>query len=197
MSVRLREPMPLLAAGALLYVAAAAACVTIVPGDGLTPVELLIPLFGLPFLLLGRCPRWRTALYLLLLVPAFHFAGVTAAMSSLDGMGRNGILPPGAVGGLTGATLSFLALVILRLASWRAAGTMAAGIVVLTLLGYVGVEKMDFLQETRWSGYGLLLVLYLPWQIAFGFFLSRLLRVPAPDATDDAAAACPNPNGPP
>ncbi|HMC91424.1 MAG TPA: hypothetical protein VKI45_03090 [Allosphingosinicella sp.] len=193
MTVRLRAPMPLFTAGALLYAAAAAVWMTMVPDGALNAVELLIPLFGVPFLLLGRCPRWRTALYLLLLVPTFHFAAVTAAMHSLDGMGRNGLLPPGAVGGLTGATLSFLALVILRLASWRSAGTMAVGIAVLTLLGYVGIDKMDFLQGTRWSGYDVLLALYLPWQIAFGFFLSRLLRVPP----KVEPAACPNPNGAP
>jgi len=197
MSIRLRDPMPLFAAGALLYVAAAAVCVTVVKGDALTVMELLVPLFGLPFVLLGRGPRWRTALYLLLLVPAFHYLAVLAAVSSLDGMGRTRILPPGAIGGLLGATLSFLALAALRLSRRRVLVTMIAGIVVLGLLGHFGVQEMDFLSGTRLSGYDLLLSLYLPWQIAFGFFLSRLLRVPEQADPADAPSACPNPPGPP
>jgi hypothetical protein len=105
MGIRLRAPMLLFAAGMLLYLAAAAVCVAIDRADSLTPIELLIPLFGLPFALLGRGPRWRTAFYLLLLVPGF--------------------------------------------------------------------------------------------QIAFGFFLSRLLRAPAQSGIVNAPGACPNPNGAP
>ncbi|HEY0312868.1 MAG TPA: hypothetical protein VGC56_10280 [Allosphingosinicella sp.] len=193
MNIRLREPMLLFVAGALLYVAGAKVWVTIVGEDGLTGFDLLIPLFGLPFLLLGRCPRWRTALYLLLLVPAFHYLAVLAAIYSLDGLGRSGILPPGAVGGVIGATLSFLGLAALRLARRRTAVTMVAGVVVLTFLGYVGVAEMDFLEGTPLSDFGVLLSLYLPWQLTFGFFLSRVLRVP-PEAEADT---CPNLPGAP
>src|SRR4051794_13214267 len=123
MRIRLGEPVFLFTAGALLCVLATAACLQIGPRDGLTLIELLIPLFGLPFVLLGHGPRWRTAIYLLLLVPGFHYLAVLAAIGSLDGMGRSGILSLGAVGGLVGATLSFLALAVLRMARWRSVGT--------------------------------------------------------------------------
>jgi hypothetical protein len=55
---------------------------------------------------------------------------------------------------------------------------MAAGLVVLALLGAVGIQQMDFLSDTGWSQYGLILSLYLPWQLAFAFLLARLLRPP-------------------
>jgi hypothetical protein len=181
MTETLRAPFPLLAAGAVLYVVTVAVSVAMMPGDTLTHAELLIPLFGLPLLLLGGRAGWRTALYVLLLLPAFHWAAVCAAIYSTNWRHSDSWVP-GLAGGVTGALLSFLALAALRLARPRPAARMAAGILVLALLGGFGIVRMDFLDGTGWGDYGLLLSLYLPWQLAFAFFLARLLRQPAQTA---------------
>jgi hypothetical protein len=177
MSISLREPFPLFAGGTLLYVAALAVCLAMNPGDILAPAEMLIPLFGLPFLLLGGRAGWRIALYVLLLLPAFHWAAVSITLHSIDWR-HSGDWLPGVLGGVTGGLLSFLALAAFRLAGPRPLAMMATGILVLAMIGGFGIRYMDFLSETRWSAYGLLLSLYLPWQLAFAFFLARLLRVP-------------------
>jgi hypothetical protein len=188
MITRWRAPFALFLAGALLYAAVVAICIRWAGGDGaLTLLEVSVPLFGLPFVLATRQGRWRVALYFLLLVPAFHYAAVAAAIDSTNW--RSSGLLPGLVGGITGAMLSFVALPALGLATFRRAGIMAFGIVILALLGGVGVWKMDYFSGTDLDPYGLLLTLYLPWQIAFGFFLSRLLS--APGEKHLAAAAAP------
>jgi len=174
----LRAPFPLLAAGALLFAVALAAFVMVAHEDMLGAAMLLIPLFGLPFLLLARRSGWKTALYFLLLVPAFHWAAVSIAMYSFDWHDGN-LYVPGAAGGATGALLSFLALAALRLARPRPVATMAAGFVVLTILGVLGLHWMDAIDDA-----GVILSLYFPWQIAFAFFLARLLRDPPRAATD-------------
>jgi hypothetical protein len=188
MITRWRAPFALFLAGALLYAAVVAICIRRAGGDdALTLLELSAPLFGLPFLLASRRVRWRLAIYFLLLVPAFHYAAVTAAIESTNW--RSSGLLPGLIGGITGAVLSFATLPALRLATFRRAGIMAVGVVTLALLGGVGVWKMDYFSGTDLDPYGLLLTLYLPWQIAFGFFLSRLL--PAPGDNHLAAAPAP------
>src|SRR3954471_1607765 len=182
-----RANFPLFLAGALLYAAVVAVCIRSVGDhDVLTLLELAIPLFGLP-LLTVRGRSWRLAFYLLLLVPAFHYLAVLAAIKSVDWRGSG--FPPGAIGGSIGAALSFAVLPMLGLATFRRAGIMALGIVVLALLGGFGVSQMDVFSGTELAPYGLLLTLYLPWQIAFGFFLSRLL--PEPEEIGLAAAPAP------
>jgi len=172
-----RRPFPLFVLGALLYVAAVVLCLTQAGADSvLSVLELLVPLFGLPYLLLGGRFAWAWALYLLLLVPAFHALAVAAAIRSTNWSGSG--FQPGLVGGLVGALLSFAALFALRLARPGSGLIMANGTGVLALLGGFGVWKMDMLAGTPLDDYGLLLVLYLPWQIVFGFFLSRVMRAP-------------------
>jgi hypothetical protein len=170
-----RATFPLFLAGAFLYAAVVSAFMRSVGNDVLNLLELATPLFGLPMLAAGR-RSWRLAFYLLLLVPAFHYLAVLAAIKSVDWRG-SGFLP-GAIGGSIGAVLSFAVLPMLGLARFRRAGIMALGIVVLALLGGIGVSKMNAFSGTALDSYGLLLTLYLPWQIAFGFFLSRLLAAP-------------------
>lgn len=177
MRISLREPFPLLAGGTFLYVGALAGCLAMKAGDILVPAELLIPLFGLPFLVLGGRAGWRIALYVLLLLPAFHWAAVCTTIYSFDWQHSAG-WPPGFVGGVTGALPSFLALAALRLAKPRPMALMAGGTLVLALVGGFGFAYMDFLSDTGWSQYGLLLSLYVPWQLAFAFLLARLLRPP-------------------
>jgi hypothetical protein len=188
MTGRGRSPFALFVAGALLYAAVAAIVIGGGGGgDNLTVLELSVPLFGVPFLVSRRLGGWRLALYFLLLVPAFHYAAVFAAIESVD-LQSSGFLP-GVIGGVIGSALSFAALLVLRLATFQRTAMMGIGIVVLGLLGGLGVWKMDLFSGTALHRYGLLLTLYVPWQIAFGFFLSRLL--PAP--TENGLAAAPAP----
>jgi hypothetical protein len=171
----MRRPFPLFAAGAVLFALALAAWVNLGRDDLMLWLALLTPLFGLPYLVLGARARWRTALYVLLLLPAFHFAAIWGAMYSVGSHNASGYVA-GAAGGVIGALLSFLALAALRLVRPRPLAAMAAGLVVLALLGAVGIQQMDFLSDTGWSQYGLILSLSLPWQLAFAFLLARLLR---------------------
>jgi hypothetical protein len=169
-----RRPFPLFVAGALLYSGAVALCRPLAAGgDMLRLLEILMPLFGLPYLLLGGRAGWRLALYFLLLVPAFHYLAILAAIESANWRASGFV--PGAVGGLVGSLLSFGALAALRLGASRTLGTAVLGVAILAFLGGVGIWKMDAFAGTALDDYGLLLVLYLPWQIAFGFFLARLL----------------------
>src|SRR4051794_26657686 len=103
---RWRTPFPLLLTGALLYAAVVAICIRAAVADDKLPLlELSVPLFGLPFLLSSRRRRWRLAVYFLLLVPAFHYLAVTAAIQSTNW--RNSGFLPGVIGGVTGSVLSF------------------------------------------------------------------------------------------
>jgi hypothetical protein len=182
-----RATFPLFTAGALLYAAVVAVCIERVGDDHVfTLLRMAIPLFGLP-VLASRSRSWRLAFYLLLLVPACHYLAMLAAIKSMDWRG-SGFLP-GVIGGSIGAALSFAVLPMLALASFRRVGIMAVGVVLLTLLGGLGVWKMDYFSGTALDSYGLLLTLYLPWQIVFGFFLSRLLAVPQ----ENGLAAAPAP----
>jgi hypothetical protein len=177
MNARTRSPFALFAAGAVLFAVGFAVWLNLGRDDLITCLVLLTPLFGLPYLVLGARARWRTAVYFLLLLPAFHWAAVFATMYCAGGHNASGYVAGGA-GGVTGALLSFLAVAALRLVRPRPLATMGAGLVVLALLGAIGIQQMDFLSDTGWSQYGLILSLYLPWQLAFAFLLARLLRPP-------------------
>lgn len=170
-----RNPFLLFAAGALLFAAAAALCIAAdIRGNHL--LEILTPLFGLPYWLVHRRGGWTLAAYLLLLLPAFHFLAIQAAVKTSNWPESN-LFVDGIAGGLVGSIPSFAALRLLGLLRPGASiGTIAAGIALLALLGGLGVWKMNFLEGTAASDYGILLSLYLPWQIAFGYFLARLLR---------------------
>lgn len=150
-----------------------------------------MPLFGLPYVLreLTRRINWLVILYLILLLPVFYLAANTAAVSAW--MLTNGdsltstpgvMLPAGLAGGLVGSVLSFLAL---RLPGLRdddePPAPTTVGIGVLTVLGGFGLAMADM--DETWS---LALWLFLPWQIVFAYFLSRLLK-PSPPKGAPAA----------
>ena len=177
--------------GALLFAAAIAA-----PFSSDIDVDYriwpFIPLFGLPYALreLTRRINWLILAYLILLVPACYFAAHTAAVSvwaltNVDsGTASPGaMLPAGLAGGLVGSALSFLAL---RLPGLRAdddepAASTTVGVAALTALGGFGLAMAD-LNET-WSQ---ALWLFLPWQIVFAYFLSRLLKPSPPTGAPTA-----------
>jgi hypothetical protein len=178
---RRRRPFLPFVAGALLYAAAAASCIA-AGVQGPHVLEWLTPLFGLPFLVLSRRAGWPLAAYLLLLVPAFHFLAIQAALHTTR-WPEGSLFLAGLAGGLVGSTLSFGALVALRLhRPGPVAGTIAAGVSILALLGGLGLWRMEFLKGTAASDYGFLLSLYVPWQVAFGWFLAALLRPAGTDA---------------
>jgi hypothetical protein len=175
----------LLSLGAPLFIAALYLSAPVDQG----PLPLLgsTALFGLPYLLreLRRQTNWLLVAYFLLFVPIVHYAATLAAIEVFRATGfvaapfgvRLGSLPlSGLAGGFVGAGLSFLPLASARL---RAPGSrptllMPLGLVLLSLLGAAGVV-LAFA-----DGWVLgFLWLYPPWQIAFSFFLSRLLR-PSP-----------------
>jgi len=173
--------------GALLFAAAVAAPFWSDDDKAL----LCMILFGLPYVLraLTRRTNWLAVLYLVLLIPAFYFAAWMAAVYAWAAMlGGSLISPPrsmlvaGLAGGFAGSTLSLLALLLpgLRADSARWA-LRIAGIALLTGLGGVGLAMAD--PGKAWH---LVLWLFLPWQIAFAYFLSRLLK-PSPPKGAPAA----------
>ena len=178
--------------GALLFAAAVAAPFWSDDIDG--KAFLCMILFGLPYVLraLARRTNWLAVLYLVLLVPAFFVAAWIAALYTWGAMNGGSLVPPsgamlvaGLAGGLVGSVLSFLALFLpgLRVAGARPA-LMIAGIALLTALGGVGLEMAD--TGAAWSQ---VLWLFLPWQIVFGYFLSRLLRPSPAKSLRDAEVA--------
>ena len=150
-------------------------------------VSLYAIAFGLPYAILEltRRTNWLALLFVLVLIPAAHFAATTAFLWWIGEMQEvSNPLLTGAVAGFTGAALSFLALFILGLRA-RTAGiaVFLAGLVLLTGWGALGVW---LLPEQPESILPFILRLYLPWQIIFGFFLSALLR-PSPKRGEVAA----------
>jgi hypothetical protein len=139
----------------------------------------LIVLFGLPYVLreLGRRTNRMLVIYFVLLIPAFHYAAHYAAMivalkwaDDMPGGPIAGMFLAGSLGGLVGAGLSLLAL---RMPGLRVAGggvpLSIAALAALTLLG--GLSFIPLLSDLGSIAY----TVYLPWQIVFAFFLSRLL----------------------
>jgi uncharacterized membrane protein YhhN len=152
--------------------------------ESTTDPRLLVALytiaFGLPYALLEltRRTNFLAILFVLILVPAAHYCAMTAFMAWIGEMQELGNpLVTGAVAGFTGAALSFLALFILGLrASSAGIAVFLAGLLLLAGWGAIG---MKLLPEQPESVLDLLVRLYLPWQLIFGFFLSALLR-PSP-----------------
>jgi hypothetical protein len=153
-----------------------------------TDPRLLVALytiaFGLPYALLELTRRANilAILFVLILIPAAHFAAMTAFMAWVGEMQELGNpLMTGAVAGFAGAALSFLALFILGLrASSAGVAVFLAGLLLLTGWGALG---MKLLPEQPESVVDLLVRLYLPWQLIFAFFLSAMLKASPPRGT--------------
>lgn len=156
--------------------------------ESTTDPRLLVALytiaFGLPYALLEltRRTNFLAILFVLILIPAAHYGAMTAFMAWIGEMQELGNpLVTGAVAGFTGAALAFLALFILGLRAASAGiAVFLAGLLLLAGWGAIG---MKLLPEQPESVVDLLLRLYLPWQIIFGFFLSALLRPSPPRGT--------------
>ena len=160
--------------GALLFAAAIVSpfAGTLEPNDR---IMLCTAFFGLPYLLweFARKINWWVVLYLAVLVPLYYFAAWLAGANAWGENGSNGLLVAGLAGGLVGGALS---LFTLRLRGLRRDGAqttlLVAGVGVLTVLGGLGTAMAD-----AGDPYSPILWLYLPWQVALGFFISRLMRI--------------------
>jgi len=147
-------------------------------------ISLYTIAFGLPYAILEltRRPNALAILYVIILIPAAHFAAMTAFLAWIGEMQEvSNPLLTGAIAGFTGAALSFLVLFILGLrAATAGIAVFLAGLVLLTGWGALGVK---LLPEQPESILDFIIRLYLPWQIIFGFFLSALLRPSPPRGT--------------
>jgi hypothetical protein len=149
--------------------------------DSVSDPRILIALytiaFGLPYALLEltRKTNFLAILFVLILIPAAHYGAMTAFLAWIGEMQElTNPLVTGAVAGFAGAALSFLALFILGLRSPGAGiAVFLAGLLLLTGWGALGIK---LLPEQPEGTLDLVLRLYLPWQLIFGFFLSALLR---------------------
>lgn len=145
---------------------------TLEPNDR---IMLCTSFFGLPYLLweFARKINWWVVLYLAVLVPLYYLAAWLAGATAWGQNGSNGLLAAGLAGGFVGGALS---LFTLRLRGLRAEGTqmtlLYVGVGVLTVLGGLGTAMAD-----AGNPYSPILWLYVPWQVALGFFISRLMRI--------------------
>ena len=158
------------------------------------PSVYLTPVFGTGYAVIGfrRRGRLRRVLFLLLGIPLAHAAANYAAWAygvehyphMGDGAFRDDLMT-GALGGVTGASLSFVQLLLLGLVPRRRCCLWIAAVGVV-VLGAVGAAAMAY--GLRWSGavpgFHRLPVLlwfetvHLPWQLLFALFLALLLHVP-------------------
>jgi hypothetical protein len=205
-----RMGFALLALGALLFSALLYAAITYQilgwPSDtesdpAFSPqalIALYTIVFGLPYALyeLTRRANILKLLFLLVLIPAVHFGAIYAFIwwtaegqalaPQIDEMGNEiagSAMSPALIGGLlsgfAGAALSFMLILLLRLRA-ETAGLLVflAGLLLLTAWGGIGLNMLGE-PEAK----GVVLKLFLPWQLIFAFFLSALLRPSPPRGT--------------
>jgi hypothetical protein len=149
---------------------------------------LLTPLFGLPLAVMGpRERRVTRALVLLIGLTLIHWAAWSGAVASYTPDPNAPLFAPasmpgiwqflpGAVGGLIGAAGSFSICLLTRLAK-RDGSTLivcAVGTLVLSVFGAMSVSVL--LDAPGDIGIWQWFAVYTPWQLAFGYFLARLLR---------------------
>ena len=180
------RPLPALALGALVYVIALTVMFRAGPQDmslfGITPLAYLTPFFGLAYVVTRRLGV-LDILYFLIALPLVHEVAIRLA-SRVPGWiaGRDSgaelLLAAGAVGGAVGAMLSFALLAAIRESARSRTARRAAisGTVALAALGAIGVFVM-FSDWARDFGY---VLLYLPWQLTFAYFLTRMIGREAP-----------------
>lgn len=134
-------------------------------------------LFGLPYLLweFTRKINWWVVLYLAVLVPLYFSIADMAAVTVGEQMNEsNRAIPAGVAGGLVGGAL---ALFTLLLGGLRGAGATTRnaliGTAVLTVIGGLGA----WLASEGIGGEFSAALLFLPWQIALGWFISTMMRL--------------------
>jgi hypothetical protein len=149
-------------------------------------VALYTIAFGLPYALweLTRRTNWLVILFLLILVPAAHYAAMYAFVwYTAEGQATESLLLAGFLAGFVGAALSFLLLFILNLRSATAGpAVFGAGLLLLTGWGGLGMKLLNLESESP-GALSFILPIFLPWQLIFAFFLSALLRPSPPRGT--------------
>lgn len=180
--------MRLFAAGAALF-AIALAFLAWRGIDVSVTAYMLTPLFGLPYLAVAarRWSAWRVHLYFLILLPVFHHLATAAAIKTVAPEFERSLFVAGLTGGAVGSALSLLAVGLVSRHPRRLA-LVLAGIVLLALVGGAGLWASEWVNRQVGSRYAIIVLLFLPWQLLFGGFLSLLLAprrlAPPPDACD-------------
>jgi hypothetical protein len=190
-----------LGAGVLVYALLLMVAIAGNPQDAMLPIFgpslYLTPMFGLPllFVTVHRPGRARRLVYFLALLPLIHIAANYLAWSHavanhtpFDASGdfeRN--LIAGALGGFTGAALSFSALHLIGLTARRRAELAPILLATLALTALaaagmaLGLQWTDATRDARHEA-GRLIIWYeavhLPWQLVFALALAWLMRRP-------------------
>lgn len=165
--------------GAVLFVLALNAEAFARTVTGTDRLLLCAAFFGLPYLLweFTRKINWWVVLYLAVLVPLVYcyLAYLAASTVGAQMNASNAAVPAGVAGGLVGAALSLFTLKLRGLAGAGATTNNAlVGTAVLTVLGGAGA----YLAEAGVGGeMAAALCLFLPWQIALGWFISKMMRI--------------------
>jgi hypothetical protein len=153
--------------GAVLYVVVLEADWFARNLDPANRMMLCSAFFGLPYLLweFTRKINWWVVLYLAVLISLyFSLADLASTAVGAQMNESNRAIPAGVAGGLVGGALSLFTLKLGGL----------AGTAVLAVLGGLGAA----LAEAGVGGeLSAALCLYLPWQIALGWFISRMMRI--------------------
>jgi hypothetical protein len=176
-----RRTFLLLTTGHVLFVVALFNAAKLSEDYGLYAIT---PLFGLPLVLFGpRDRRIARSIVLLLGFALVHYAAVYCAAKSLrlpfTGAGlTNALWVAGGIGGLIGGMGSLALCALGRLLRPGRPAMLAIAIAVLCAIGAVGVTLMfqgwdAMAGEMAIARY---LILYTPWQLAFAYFLAKLLR---------------------
>lgn len=167
--------------GAVLYVVALEGDWFARGFDPATRMMLCSALFGLPYLLweFTRKINWWVVLYLAVLISLyFSLADMAATAVGAQMNESNRAIPAGIAGGLVGGALSLFTLLLRGLAGAGATTRNALiGTVVLTAIGGAGAYLAS---EGVGGELAAALCLYLPWQIALGWFISRMMRISPP-----------------
>lgn len=168
-----------------LFVLGAVLCVVAIetqafarPVTGPNRALLCAAFFGLPYLLweFTRKINWWVVLYLAVLVPlVYYYLAYLAGSTVWAQMNEsNAAVPAGVAGGLVGGALSLFTLKLGGLAGAATTRNALVGTAVLAVLGGVGAA----LAEAQVCGeYSLSLCLFLPWQIALGWFIAAMMRI--------------------
>lgn len=177
----------LLAAGAVLF----AIALILLAWRGVqvsVTAYMLTPLFGLPYLAVAarRWSAWRLHAYFLILLPVFHHLATAAAIKAVAPGLDQGMFVAGLTGGGVGSALSLLPLGLVSRHPRRGL-LVLAGILLLALVGGAGLWASEWVTRRTSGQYAIIALLFLPWQILFGLFLSRLL---APRRLPPPAGAC-------
>ena len=164
--------------GAVLYVFALEGDWFAQGFDPATRMMLCSALFGLPYLFweFTRKINWWVVLYLAVLISLyFSLADMATTAVGAQMNESNRAIPAGIAGGLVGGALSLFTLLFRGLAGTGATTRNALiGTVVLTLIGGAGAYLVS---EGVGGELAAALCLYLPLQIALGWFISRMMRI--------------------